>query len=292
MMKFRDSIIFCKSVILCLLLLSCTERIYINTSDAAPRLSVFGYITNKQGHHYIKITYSAGYFSSEAPVGISNATVSISDGENIFYLTEVPDSAGVYRTSEDFVGIEGKIYTLDISLDFDKDGYDEQYQAIGYMPYMTVVDSVVLSPSILPMVPNLLLYGKVPEIQSNHLALYLKKNSEEQNIFNYFIILTDSYFEGYDIDGYEFPCFVRDGIETGDTITFKVCSFSREFNRFISNARSEVGGSNPIFGGPPVDVETNIRPLDKNSEIKTAGFFGAFPWDEKYTIAEQDFKYN
>ena len=290
MMKFRDNLIFCKSLILCLLIISCTERIDINTSDATPRLSVFGYITNKQEAHQIKITYSAGYFSSEAPIGISNALVSISDGENRFYLTEVPDSAGLYRTSDDFFGIEGKTYTLDISLDFDKDGQNEQYQATDYMPFMTVVDSVVLRPSLMPRVPNLLLYGLVPEIQKNYLALYLKKNSDEQMIFNYFIILTDSYFEGYIIDGYEFPCFVRDGIETGDTITFKVSSFSRQFTDFISSARSEVGGSNPIFGGPPVDVETNIRPLDKNSEVKTAGYFGAFPWDEKFTIAERDFK--
>ena len=290
MKKFPDSKNFCKVLLLSLLIISCTERIEINTSEATPRLSVFGYITNYQGYHYIKITYTAGYFTSDAPEGISNALVSISDGENRFYLTEVPDSVGVYRTSEDFFGIQGKTYTLDISLDFDKDGQNEEYQAIGYMPYITVVDSVVLSPSLMPMLPNLLLYGLVPDIQSNHLALYLKKNSDKQTIFDYFIILTDSYFEGYIINGYEFPCFVRDGIEKGDTITFKVSSFSREFTHFISNARSEVGGSNPIFGGPPVDVETNIRPLDKNSEIKTAGFFGAFPWDEKYTIAERDFK--
>lgn len=277
-------------LILSVLIFSCTERIDINTDDAAPRLSVFGYVTNKQQQHYIKITYSAGYFSKEAPVGISNAIVSISDGESIVYLTEVPDSAGVYRTSEDFYGIEGRNYTLDISLDFNKDGIYEKYQATEYMPYKTVVDSVVLKESVMLWAPNLLLYGKVPETQKNYLALYLKKNTEEQKIFDYFIILSDSYFEGHIIDGYEFPCFVRDGIIKGDTITFKVCSFSREFTNFISHARDEVGGSNPIFGGPPVDVETNIRALDKNNEIKTAGFFGVFPWDENFTIAEQDFK--
>ena len=272
-----------------ILLFSCTERIDINTNDAAPRLSVFGYVTNLQGVHTVKITYTAGYFTSEAPIGISNAIVSLFDGTNRYFLTENPDTAGVYCTDPLFSGKEGKTYTLDISLDFNKDGIDEHYRATAYMPYATRVDSVELQPSLMPSVPNLLLYGKVPDTQKNYLALYLQKNSEITNIFGYFLILTDSYFEGYDIDGYEFPCFIRGGIEIGDTITFKVKSFSEEFANFISHAKSEVGGSNPIFGGPPADVGTNIFALDKNNETPIVGFFGAFPQDEKYTISEQDF---
>ena len=273
-----------------ILFFSCTERIDINTNDAAIRLSIFGYITNQQGVHNIKITYTAGYFTTEAPIGITNATVSLFDGTNRYFLTENPDTAGVYCTDPLFYAKEGNTYTLDIYLDFNRDGINEHYRAVAYTPYATRVDSVVLSPSIIPSVPNLLLYGKVPDIQTNYLGLYVQKNSEISNIFGYFLIITDSYFEGYDIDGYEFPCFVGDGIEKGDTITFKVKSFTQEFDRFLSHAKSEVGGSNPIFGGPPADVGTNIYALDKNNDTQIVGFFAAFPEDEKYTIAERDFK--
>ena len=278
------------TLLLCFLAFSCTERIDIKTDDAAPCLSVFGYITNKINHHFIKITYTAGYFTTEPPKGISNATVTISDGTNVCILTESVDSAGVYVTPPTFYAVEGKTYTLDISLDFDNDGVNEQYRATAYMPYATRVDTVILSPSKIPSTPNLLLFGKVPDIQENNLALYINKNSEKRNIFGYFLILTDSYFEGYDIDGYEFPCVVRDGIKTGDTIIFRVNSFSHDFSHFISHAKSEVGGSNPIFGGPPADVGTNIYALDKNNTVKIVGFFGAFPWDEKYTISDSDYQ--
>ncbi|MCL2074356.1 MAG: DUF4249 domain-containing protein [Marinilabiliaceae bacterium] len=276
-----------------ILLISCTERIDINTRNAAPRLSVFGYLTNQPGVHTIKITYTAGYFTTEAPIGISNAIVSIFDGDNHYILAENPDTAGVYYTDSLFFAIEGKTYTLDISLDFNRDGTNEQYRATALMPFATRVDSVILSPSqFLPDHPNLLLYGMVPQIQKNYLALYLQKNSEESTIFDYFLILTDSYFESGDsgiINGYEFPCFIRDGIQKGDTISFTVKSFSEDFSTFISHARSEVGGSNPIFGGPPADVRTNIFAIDNNNTTPIVGYFGAFPQDGKSTISDQDF---
>ena len=273
-----------------LLLFSCTERIDIATKNAAPRLSVFGYITDKAESHSIKITYTAGFFSTEPPQGISNATVTISDGTNEYILTERKDSlTGLYQTGSDFRGIANTTYTLNISLDFDKDGIDEKYQATAYMPFPTRVDSVVIEPSEIPWLPNLLLYGKIPETQDNFLAISLRKNSQKLNILD-LMILPDSYFEGYDIDGYEFPCFVRDGIELGDTVIFRVNSLSQEFAEFISHANTEVGGSNPIFGGPPADVFTNIRALDNNNKTEIAGFFGAFGWDEKYTFSEENFK--
>ena len=275
-----------------LLLFSCTERIDIATKNAAPRLSVFGYITDKVGNHSIKITYTAGFFSTEPPQGISNATVTISDGERDYILTESRDSlAGVYYTTSNFRGNANTTYTLNISLDFDKDGIDEKYQATAYMPFPTRADSIVLAPSKIPRLPNLLLYGKVPEIQENFLAISLRKNSQKLNILD-LMILPDSYFEGYDIDGYEFPCLVRDGIELGDTIIFRVNSLSQEFAEFLSHANTEIGGSNPIFGGPPADVFTNIRALDNNNKTEIAGFFGAFGWDEKFTFSKVDYKNN
>ena len=272
---------------------ACTERIDINTNDAETRLSVFGYITNKIGRHSIKITYTAGFFSNEPPQGISNAKVIISDGENEYTLTENKDSLGLYQTDSLFYGIEGKTYRLDISLDFDMDGNDEKYYATAYMPLATRVDSVVLAPSIkMPRIPNLKLYGKVPDSQANYLAIYLRKNSQPQNIFDFFMILTDSYFIGYDITGYDFPCMITDGIELNDTVIFKVNCFSEEFAQFISNASSEVGGSIPIFGGPPADVITNIYASDDDNETQIVGFFGAFPWNEKNTISQKDYTGN
>ena len=277
-----------------LLLFSCTERIDIDTKNAEPRLSVFGYITDKVGSHSIKITYTAGFFTTEPSRGISNAKVTISDGLNEYMLTENTDSVGMglYQTDSNFFGIADTTYTLNISLDFDNDGNDERYQATAYMPFPTRVDSVALESSIMPTFPNLLLYGYVPENQENYLAVSIRKNKQVQNILDYLMILPDAYFEGNDIDGYAFPCFVNDGIELGDTVIFRVNSLSQEFADFLSHANSEIGGSNPIFGGPPADVFTNIRALDENNKTEIAGFFGAFGWDEKFTISEEDYKNN
>lgn len=269
-----------------LFIFSCTDRIDIRTEDAKPALSIFGYITNDTTVHSIKITRTTGYFASETPRPISNAEVTLSDGEHIFQLKEDMEFAGVYSTNYNFYGEEGKTYTLDIKLDFDNDGQPEHYQAKSIMPYATVVDSVILRPSL--FIPNLLLYGKISDKQTNNLAVYLTKNNEPKTAIEYFMILPDYYVKGNDIQGAEFPCLL-DSIQQGDTISFKVSSFTGEFANFMSHARSETGFKNPIFSGPPANVETNIVALDPGNEAPIVGFFSAFSSNEASTISDRDY---
>lgn len=287
-MKYRYKLL---TIISCVLLFfGCTARIDIKTDDAKPGLAVFGYLTNDTMQHAIKITRTTGYFSTDPSPIVSSAKVSITDGEKVFVLSESFDTPGVYLTASDVYGEEGKTYTLNLELDFDNDGIDELYQAKATMPYATRVDSIVLADSKMPFLPDLLLYGKVPDNQKNYLAVYLIKNNEPKIIFDYLMILPDGYFIGHDIQGYEFPCFVNEGVGLGDTITFRVSSFSNDFSSFISHARSESGAKNPIFSGPPANVRTNITALDPTNEVVIQGYFGAFPSSEKSTISEK--KYN
>ena len=269
---------------------SCTAPIDIKTDDAAPRLVIFGYITNQQGVHSVQISRTNGYFSADRPPVISNASVTISYDDIVFMLQEDPFAPGTYLTDKYFQGEEGKTYTLNVVLDFDNDGTREYYRAVATMPYATRVDSVVLQPSEkIKWLADLLLYGYVPAIQENNLALYLIKNSEEKKLLEYFMVIPDWYFKGNDIQGYRFPCMVKDGIAVGDTITFRVASFSEDFAEFVSHAKSEAGGSNPLFGGPPADVKSNVIPLDPDNETPIVGYFGAFPVDEKSTISDRNY---
>ena len=275
------------TLLLVSLFYSCTERVEIKTRTGESKLAIFGYITNENTQHYIKITRSDTYFSTDAPQGISNATVTIDDGDTVFILTESPETPGLYQT-EEMRGEEGKTYTLNISLDFDNDGVEEQYRATTSMPYATRIDSVVLAPSV-SFIPQLLLYGLIPNNQRNELALYVTKNKSAETIFDYFMIISDLYFEGYEIDGYELPFVVEDGIAEGDTILFRVSSFSGDFADFISQARSEASGRNPIFSGPPADVKSNVEALDDENTVGIVGAFGVFSLDEKSTISERNF---
>lgn len=287
-MKFSYNI----SLVLLLssVLFSCTERIEIKTKAGDTKLSIFGYITNDTTQHSVKITRSAPYFSTDTQQTISNAIVTISDGDIVFSLTESTENPGLYLTEENVYATEGKTYTLDILLDFNDDGRNEHYRAVSTMPYATQVDSIVLRPSKeLSFLPELLLYGRLPENQTNRLALYVTKNKFPETIFDYFMIIPDWYFKGYEIDGYELPFMVEDGILAGDTILFRVSSFGRDFSSFISQARSEAGGKNPIFSGPPADVKTNITALDPENKTGIVGTFGAFPISETYTISDKDY---
>lgn len=269
---------------------SCTAPIDIKTEDAKPRLAIFGYITNKQDVHKIQISTTNGYFSTDKPPAISDAIVTISYDNVVFALSQDPDAPGMYMTDPFFQGEEGKTYTLDIALDFDGNGVKEHYRAEATMPYNVRVDSIKLVASKeIPWFPNLLLYGYVPESQQNNLALYLIKNNEPKKLLDYFFIIPDWYFKGNHIQGYEFPSMMKDGIAIGDTVTFRVASFSGDFAEFVSHAKSEAGGSMPLFGGPPADVKSNVVAIDPDNDTPIVGYFGAFPSDEKSTIADRNY---
>ena len=276
------------SIIICAGICSCTERIDINTRSADTRIKIYGYITNDTMPHVISISYSDSYFSDAAPRPVSNATVTISTENTSFTLLESLEYPGYYLTAPDVCGEEGKTYILDVYADTDDNGISEHFRAQATMPYRTVVDSVKMQElqSIIP-IPNLLLYGLIPDNQQNNLALYFTKNAPPETVLDYFTIVPDWYFKGYEIDGYEIPFMVEGGIEIGDTIYFRVCSFNDEFSEFLSHANSEIAGKNPLFSGPAVDVKTNIMPVDNDKSV--VGFFSAFSWDEAFTISDRPY---
>ena len=104
---------------------ACEERMDISTEASSPRLVIYGSITTDTTQHAIRITRSAGYFSTDRPECISHASVSIRHEGGTFALEESPEEPGLYLTSPDVSGREGETYTLHVALDFDGNGHTE-----------------------------------------------------------------------------------------------------------------------------------------------------------------------
>ena len=281
-------------VFLVLFVVSCTERIEIATKDAPPRLAIYGYITTDTLQHSIRITRSAGYFSTDAPEGISNASVTISTDDTVIILSENDEIPGLYQTDANVYGVCGKTYTLDISLDFDNDNVPEHYQSSAYLTNINHIDSISLQPSpIFKSFVEILLYAQ-DEPEENYYSIFVSINDSVINsTINDFFILDDMYFNGMYMNGV--LCFYLDQEEeeerlhVGDKVTLNINAIPKEYAVFINNVRSELRGQNPIFGGPPANVETNIRCVDPQNAIPVSGFFTAYPSRYTSTTVRKEF---
>jgi len=276
-------------------LFSCTERMDISTEASAPRLVIYGYLTSEKKQHSIKITRSSGYFVSTKPEGISNATVTISGKDETFILSETDYESGLYLTERDVAGKEGETYTLNVSLDFDEDGRPEEYEATSWLPYPPRADSIDFRPSeLLDKYLEVLFWGRFPEgAEENYLSIHLYRNSRLINdSLSGFVIYDDKYIDAKEVEAV--PCFYLDQDEDeeklkyGDRITMRIDAITKEYATFITNAQRELWGSDPIFSGPPANIETNIKSKDPSNGILISGFFTAFSGCEtsKYYLGE------
>ena len=273
-------------------LFSCMERIDINTEASPPRLVIYGYITTDTTRHAIRISRSSGFFVKTKPEGISKATVSISCDDSVIKLNESPEEPGLYLTSPDVFGIQGKTYTLHASLDFNGDGKVEEYEAVSYLPFSATLDSAAVTASnIMDDFLQVLIWGSIPEESSKNFSFHLFRNNIVMNdSLRGFLVYQDDYMVTKQFAAlpifYLNPERERWKIEKGDTITVQVESLTAEYAIFIQNAQQEMWGPIPLFGGPPANVETNIRCLSTESKIEISGFFTAYSKHKVNTVYE------
>jgi hypothetical protein len=282
---------------------SCTERIDIKTDDAPPRLVIYGYITSDTTQHSIRITRSAGYFTTNSPEGVSHATVTISDNDGkVIPLAENDTVPGLYQTAPDIYGEEGKTYTLDVHLDFDGNNNPEHYQASAFLKHLHQIDSISLRPSdLMPNTVVILLYAKNTDVNENHFfTIFAAINDSVVNPnINRFFVIDNAMFRGLPyIPGV--PCyflsqdpdreFRNEILHVGDKVTLNMNSISKEYATFISNVQSEIRVSIPIFGGPPANVPTNILCIEPKEGNSVSGFFTAFPSRYSHTWVKEEFK--
>ncbi|MCD8041579.1 MAG: DUF4249 domain-containing protein [Tannerellaceae bacterium] len=277
-----------------ILLIACTERIDISTKDAAPRLVIYGYISTDTTQHYVKITRSAGYFSTSAPEGISNASVTIYNGDETYLLTEDPGTPGLYLTEPDVFGVEGETYTLEVSVDFEGKGQFEEYTSSSYLPYAVRMDSIELKMSdYFDDRLDIYFYGRLGDNDKNYLSFQAYRNDYalSDSLIN-FGLADDEYIDKKELDGVS--CFSLDMeeeqyyLEPGDIVSLQVNSITKEYYDFLWHAQLELYGSIPIFSGPPANVETNIKPVNTSNRTPLAGFFTAYSSRRKGTVYVSD----
>jgi hypothetical protein len=269
------------SILIPIVFFSCTERIELPLDESSERLVVEGAVTTDTAAHSVYLTKSTSYYYNQRPPVVTGAQVIITDGENVFKLLE--EEPGVYRTTPDFHGIEGKTYTLNIKLASPLGGFTD------FTSSSTVARKVKLDSVSIDFYPG---YGDrglwevkcwlqdSPAPDFYRFELFRNKHLITHKLSKW-QVTDDTFFNGIYAAGiivdYLDQSSDNEKLNPGDTLHVELNAISREYYYFIQDAKSELRGSNPLFSGPGANVKGNLS----NGAI---GFFAAYPVSRAYAV--------
>ncbi len=267
-------------VIFGLFLTGCEE--YLDerfVGDSARDLVVEGGITTDTMAHKISLSWSGDFFDKGPKEMVTDADVSISDGQNSVILGET--EPGIYSTSAGYHGIIGNTYTLSIRL---PDG--SSYSSSEKINPLPEIDSIRFEKTSgfdaesgeLTEGYNLLYYGPEPEGIGDHYLWsvlmdgVLYTDTLYENVFT-----SDEFVDGNYIKDLELFFIPDDRLpEKPVTITLEMFSISKEYYDYITGIMLETVWKGSPWDGPPANAVGNI----------SNGALGFFTASDKKTISK------
>lgn len=255
---------------------SCTAPIDINTRNSEPVIVIYGCLTDENIHQSVRITASSPYFDGKENRNVADADVRIKDSEGNEYALEYRQN-GYYASRVKFAVRPEVTYFLTVEVDFNADGVTERYEAVTTVPPLLALDSVEIKPlSIMGYRHfSLKIYAQDPPGTDNYyLFRFFINDSLSNDRISEFIISEDRLFKDEYINGLNIFYFEditdKDVVEknkdkdraymvlSGDRIRLRTMNIEMGYFRFINQCTSEMRGENPMFGGPPSNIITNI----------------------------------
>jgi hypothetical protein len=241
---------------------SCTERIDIDLGTTYTRFVVDGVITTDTMKHYVKLSKSIDYYSETNVPAVSNATVTINDGFETIQLDENDTVPGLYETPEDYFGVPGRTYNLNIELQEAING-QTSYSATSKLNPVAHIDSIEVVYKEEWEAWELQLYATDPTTVNFYMFDVYKNDTLLTDTINEVGISDDKYFNGNFTYGAPVYYFVKGNpdevVHPGDTIILRMAGITEEYYNFVVDVMNETFEfRNPLFSGPPANISTNI----------------------------------
>jgi len=259
-----------------ILLNACVEPYDVELKSSYIRFVVQGSISNERKAHQVSLTKSADYFSNAPAPRVTGATVTLSDGENTFNLTEVSD--GLYET-DTIAGEPGKTYTLSIISE------GESYSSSCYLNYCAPIDSINFGyydysdygDEYVDSTVYILLNAYEPETPGNfYLWSVYKNNVLESDTLSEVYAAEDEFVNG----NYVYNEMVQwiSSVSVGDTVTLEMQAITEEYYEYINQILTVTVWNSGPFGGPPANPNGNIVEVNNNGNDNDnpLGFFLAY----------------
>ncbi|MDR0393591.1 MAG: DUF4249 domain-containing protein [Tannerella sp.] len=257
-------------------LCSCTAPIDISTRDGDSVIAIYGCLTDENKHQYVRITGSSPYFDDKENRNVADANVRVKDSDGNEYAMEYGQK-GYYISPVRFAARPGVTYRLTVEVDFNGDGKMEIYEAETTIPPPLALDSVDVRPLTIMGYRHfsLNIYAQDPPDADNYyLFKFFINDSISNDKISKYILTDDGFFKGEYLNGINIYYFEditdakvveknKDNDEAymvfpGDKIRLQTMNIEKGYFWFINQCMSEMRGENPMFGGPPSNITTNI----------------------------------
>ncbi|MCD4734921.1 MAG: DUF4249 domain-containing protein [Bacteroidales bacterium] len=266
-----------------LMVVGCTEKIDIDLGTTYTRLVVEGYISTDTGVHWVELSKTTDYYKSEPAPKISGAEITLSDSENnSFTLTENSQIKGRYETPDNYFGVPGRTYKIEIELQ-EEINEKKDYEATCELRPVAPIDSIRVQYNSNWEAFEVLIYALEPPTTDFYAFQVIKNGVLLTDTIDETWISDDRYFNGNYTNGVPvYLLFPRNGpdeqVNPGDTITLKMNSITKEYYNFIYQLQDQTFEyRNPLFSGPPANVQSNIS-------NEGSGFFATYSCSYSTTV--------
>jgi hypothetical protein len=270
-------------LLLAIVFVSCDKPIHLNLNESQSRVIIEGQVTNRAGYQYVKLSRSVDFYQSGALPKITNATVSVKDGDGneIMFIhnpNNKADSVGYYLPQTPFLGVIGKDYHLRVDVD------GEIYEADDHLYPVTSVDSLAYridddekdDPKTYNKFYEVLLYAKEPHPSKDYYLFKFYRNDSLKLYNDTDIYYTDDEALGESINGISTPIFYA----PGDKATIEAYSLSRSGYVFYDDLQKLLNNDGGMFSQPPANSRTNLS----NGAL---GFFQASAINSASIVVEE-----
>lgn len=238
---------------------SCTERIEIDLDESERRIVVDGQITTDTMAHAIRLTTSTNFFYAEQPPSVTGASVYLDSGTDKILLQENPSGSGIYLTPDNYFGIPGNSYKLEINLD-EKVGESDFYIAESQMAETFLqIDSIALEYQDAFEIWFVKMYAYDPPTKDFYKIDIMRNDLMTSDTASRAQVTDDRFFNGNNTNGLTVTILRKDEVAVGDTITLVLSAINEEYYNFFLQLQTESGPANPLFSGPPANVISNVK---------------------------------
>lgn len=275
--------------------LSCTAPFDIDTRDSEPVIVIYGCLSDEDKNQSVRITSSSPYFDDRENAIVTDARVLIRDAEGHDYILQHTEN-GYYVSDSRFRVRSGMTYHLVVEVDFDGDGVSETYEAVTTVQPAVTVDSIAVSTIDIMgyrhFALNLSMQDQ-PGTKDFYLFRFFINESVSNSQISSYVVTNDEFFNGSYLENttvYYFEDITDEDVvernrgndrvymvSPGDRIRLQVLSIEEGYFRFINECNAEMRGENPMFGGPPSNISTNLT----NGAV---GFFTGYCIHEATTV--------
>ncbi len=268
MNKLLRNIVFMLSV--GSLAFSCTKRVDITLKPGNIKLVVEGYLFGNDSVSWVRLTKTSGYFSNEPPPPVSYAQIVVSHKTRQWQLTESSTLPGIYFLMDSsFHLIVSDTFKLNIQLQ-NPIGNHSVFESQTVVPPLRIhIDSLKIKYTLNFKKWMVSYFGQDKPGKDYYLFNSRVNGKIVTDSILTKVVRQDIFFNGRYVSGAIVQILDEQTMKVGDYYTLMASNITKEYYYYLTAMQDEVGDKNPLFSGPPANVEGNIS----NNAL---GFFTSF----------------